>query len=58
MYLNRVRVLNCLFFVIIIVLMCLTTEILIAFGQDQETAHLAGTYTKTLIPGVFFLLQQ
>ena len=56
MYLNRARVVTCLCFLLIVVILPLTAEILEGFGQDRETALLAEYYTTTLIPGVFFLL--
>ena len=57
-YMNRARVVNAAFFVPMCVVLLLTEEILIAFGQDQETSSYAETYVTTLIPGVFMLLQQ
>ena len=56
-YMNRARVLNFAFFIPICVMLLYTEEILVALGQDRETASYSQTYVTTQIPGVFFLLQ-
>ena len=56
-YTNRVRVVNLVFFVAISGVLALTETLLVAFGQDPETAAMAQTYVVSFIPGVFFILQ-
>ena len=53
-YLNRARLINTVVFILPIILMCFSRNILTFLGQDPEVVEYARYYILVCLPGVYF----
>ncbi|EGC37376.1 hypothetical protein DICPUDRAFT_54031 [Dictyostelium purpureum] len=55
--LQRASIVNCVAFLIVTVLWCITEYFLLLVGQDKDVSHMAFQYSLYLLPGLWFQLQ-